>query len=159
MLNSDGSLFRVVEKNCFCAATRIADCDKDQINIQVLSAVPGTGFNYDKKPENALRVARFLNDHIAGVVTEGQGRFIALGTVPMQQVDMAIAELNRCVLELSMKGVQIGSHICGKSLDDAEFEPFWAEVDRLDCCVFVHPWYMSTEDRVGKHWFPWLLVS
>ena len=100
MLNSDGSLFRVVEKNCFCAATRIADCDKDQINIQVLSAVPGTGFNYDKKPENALRVARFLNDHIAGVVTEGQGRFIALGTVPMQQVDMAIAELNRCVLDM-----------------------------------------------------------
>lgn len=48
-----------------------------------------------------------------------------LGTVPMQNVGFAIQELKRCVQELHMAGVQIGSHICGKSLDDADYEPFW----------------------------------
>lgn len=76
----------------------------------------------------------------------------------MQAVDLALVELRRCVETLGMPGVQIGSHICGKSLDEPEFEPFWEEVQRLDCSVFVHPWDMSTEPRVQKHWFPWLVL-
>ena len=76
MLNSDGSFFRAIDENCYCASTRIEECDRDHIKIQVLSAVPGTGFNYDKKAENANRVAQFLNDHIAQVVADGNGRFI-----------------------------------------------------------------------------------
>jgi hypothetical protein len=40
--------------------------------------VPGSGFNYTKKPENTLRVAQFLNDHIAQVVKDGNGRFVGM---------------------------------------------------------------------------------
>ena len=115
--------------------------------------MPGIGFNYEKKAEHALRVAQFLNDHIAKVVSEGNGRFvgnssgfaeriyfvvlctdsvviialcvIGLCTVPMQDTNLAIQELRRCVLEHGMPGVQIGSHIQGKCLDDPQFEAFW----------------------------------
>ena len=45
--------------------------------------------------------------------------------MPMQDVEMAIVELRRCVQELKMAGIQIGSHICGKNLDEPEFEPLW----------------------------------
>jgi len=159
MRNPDGSLFRAIQSNCTCPSVRIAECDKDNVSIQVLSTVPGSGFNYERKAENALRVAKFLNDHIAEVVRDGGGRFLALGTIPMQNVDMAIAELRRCVVELDMVGVQIGSHICGKSLDDPIYEPLWEEIVKLDCCCFVHPWDMSTADRVQKYWFPWLVQS
>lgn len=157
MRNSDGSLFRAIESNCFCAATRIEECNKDNVTIQVLSTVPGSGFNYEQKPSSTNRVAQFLNDHIAQVVRDGGGRFVGLGTVPMNDVDLALVELRRCVRELGMAGVEIGSHICGKNLDDPEFEPFWVEVEKLDCCVFVHPWDMSKAPRVQAYWFPWLL--
>ena len=103
MLNSDGSLFRAIESNCFCAAKRIEECDHDGISIQVLSAVPGTGFNYEKKAEQTRRVAQFLNDDIAEVVKNGNGRFVGklklLWTVrPSQRFDTTL--LWRIVLVL-----------------------------------------------------------
>lgn len=56
-----------------------------------------------------------------------------------------------------MPGVQIGTHVNDWNLDVAELEPFWAEVARLDACIFVHPWDMQKGPRYAKHWFPWLL--
>jgi aminocarboxymuconate-semialdehyde decarboxylase len=163
-----------VERNCFCPQTRIEECDRDGVTIQVLSTVPGIGFNYSKLPERALQVGQFLNDHIAEVVAQHPDRFIGLCTVPMQDVDMSVLELRRCVEDLKMVGVQIGSHVEGRTLDDPMFEPFWRvsspffkgmvvsvnstqECERLDCAIFVHPWDMSNASRLQKHWFPWLL--
>lgn len=124
---------------------------------QVLSTVPGTGFNYHVPAVDALEVAIFLNNHINEVVTEHPTRFVALGTVPMQDTELAIQELRRCMKELRFAGIQIGSHINGKNLESPDLEPFWQEVEALNCAVFIHPWYMGTEQRLAKHWFPWLL--
>lgn len=125
MRNSDGSLFRKVERNCFCPDTRIQECDRDNVAVQVLSTVPGIGFNYEKDAQKALKVGVFLNDHIAEVCAAHPDRFVALCTVPMQDVELSVRELRRCVEEHKMLGVQIGSHICGKTLDDPIYEPFW----------------------------------
>jgi aminocarboxymuconate-semialdehyde decarboxylase len=157
MLNSDGSLFRVVDENCWSPFSRIEECDDKNVTIQVLSTIPGTGFNYTVPAADALVVAEFLNDHIRDVVKENPKRFVGLGTVPMQDTPLAIQELRRCILELGMVGIQIGSHIDGRNLEHESLEPFWAEVEALNCCVFIHPWYMSPVDRLRKHWFQWTL--
>lgn len=157
MLNSDGSIFRVVEENCWCGEKRITECDEKNVTIQVLSTVPGIGFNYNVPAADALVVAQFLNDHLSGVVKENPTRFLGLGTVPMQDVNIAITELRRCVLELGMVGVQIGSQVNGQNLEAPYLDAFWSEVEALNCAVFLHPWDMSGDDRMKKHWFQWTL--
>ena len=84
-------LFREVEDNCFQVEARITDMDNTSVDKQVLSTIPVL-FNYWAKPADALETARFFNDHIAETAAGNPQRFIGLGTVPMQDVDLAIGE-------------------------------------------------------------------
>jgi aminocarboxymuconate-semialdehyde decarboxylase len=157
MLNSNGSLFRVVEENCWCPHKRVQEMDEKGVDVHVLSTVPGTGFNYHVPANDALEVARFLNDHLYDTIQLYPTRFIGLGTVPLQDTELAIAELRRCMKDLKFIGIQIGSHVSGKNLESPDLEPFWNEVEALNCAVLIHPWYMGTEPRLAKHWFQWTL--
>ena len=74
-------------------------------------------FSYWAKPEHTLDLCRILNDDVAKLCAERPNRFVGLGTLPMQAPDLAIEELRRCVEELGMPGVQIGSHIEDWDLD------------------------------------------
>ena len=97
--------------------------DETGVSIQVLSTIPVL-FNYWAKPEDGLETSRFFNDHIAETVDKNPNRFIGLGTVPLQDVDLAIKEMERCVHELKMPGVEIGTNVNGKNLGDKKFFPF-----------------------------------
>jgi aminocarboxymuconate-semialdehyde decarboxylase len=90
------------------------------------------------------------------VVREPQ-RFIGIGTVPLQDIDLAIKEMERCVRELKMPGLEIGSNINGINLSDRKFFPFWQAAEELGCALFVHPWDMMGENDMQKYWLPWLV--
>ena len=117
----DDKFFREVDDNCWSDEARIKECDKLGVDVQVLSTVP-VMFSYWAKDKDTLVVAEFLNDHIADIVKRNPKRFIGLGTVPMQNPDLAIQELIRCK-ELGLRGIQIGSHINDWNLDRAELFP------------------------------------
>lgn len=155
MIKGD-KFFREVEENCWSSDVRTKEMDMTEVGVQVLSTIPVL-FNYWAKPEHGLETSRFFNDHIAQCVDHHPTRFIGLGTVPLQDVDTAIKEMERCVKELKMPGLEIGSNINKKNLGDAEFEPFWQAAEELGCAIFVHPWEMMGEEDITKYWLPWLV--
>lgn len=155
-MHIDGRFFRSIDSNCWDPTVRIAECDRLGVSTQVLSTVPVL-FAYWAKAADTLDFARFLNDHVAGVCRDRPDRFIGLGTVPLQDPQLAIGELERCVGELGMRGVEIGSHVNHWNLNAPELFPFFERCEQLGAAVFVHPWDMMGQESMQKYWLPWLV--
>ena len=151
----DDRFFREVEENAWDAKARMKECDHHHVDVQVISTVP-VMFSYWAKPEHTLDLAKILNDHIAGIVSDYPKRFIGLGTLPMQKPSLAIRELERC-LDIGLTGIQIGTHINDWNLDAPEVFEVLQAAETLGAAVFVHPWDMMGKDQMPKYWLPWLV--
>ncbi len=151
----DDEFFREVEDNCWSAETRMKECDHHHVNVQVLSTVP-VMFSYWAEPKDTLDLSIFLNDHIAGIVEKYPKRFVGLGTLPMQDSELAIKELERCK-EIGMRGIQIGSHINNWNLDQPEVIDVFTAMEALDMALFVHPWWWMAKEKMPKYWLSWLV--
>ncbi len=149
-------LFRVVKENCYKEEIRVTQMDESGVTHQVISTIPVL-FNYWARPADGLETSRFFNDHIAESVGKRPDRFIGLGTVPLQDTDLAIREAERCIRDLKLAGLEIGTNINGENLSDNRFFPFYEAVEKLDCALFVHPWEMMGEKQIAKYWLPWLV--
>jgi aminocarboxymuconate-semialdehyde decarboxylase len=156
MVSDEGVFFRKVEPNCFDPHERIKECDHHGVDVQVLSTVP-VMFSYWTKPQDGLTVAKFLNDDLARVVSDHPKRFVGLGTLPMQDAALSVQELERCIGQLGLRGVQIGSNINGVNLDDERFFPVYEALEHLGAALFIHPWEMMGEKQMQKYWLPWLV--
>src|SRR5690606_18934929 len=99
----------------------------------------------------------YINDHIAETVSNYTGKFIGLGTVPMQDVDVAIKEMWRCMNELKMPGFEIGFNINGKNLSEPSFFPFFEAAEKMGCALFIHPWETMGTVQIQHYWLPWLV--
>jgi len=155
MMKGD-KLFRVVEENCYKEDVRTKDMDETGVSTQVLSTIPVL-FNYWAKPKDGLETSRFFNDHIAETASKNSKRFIGIGTVPLQDIDLAVKEMERCVTELKMPGIEIGTNVNGKNLSDKSLIPFFQAAELLNCSLFIHPWDMMGEDEMKEYWLPWLV--
>lgn len=148
--------FREIGDNCWRPESRLRECDELGVDVQALSTVPVL-FNYWAKGPDAHDTARFLNDHIASVVRAHPNRFVGLGTLPMQAPDLAIAELERCMNDLGMAGVEIGTHVERMNLNAPELFPVFEAAEALGAAVFVHPWDMMGKSEMPDYWLPWLV--
>ena len=155
MKKDDGQSFREIDENCWDPEKRIMEMDGAGVTVQVLSTVP-VMFSYWSKPNDGAEIAKFLNDQIADVVTEFPLRFVGLGTVPLQQTDLAVKELERCK-QIGLSGVQIGTNVNQKNLGEPEMFDFFAACEALELAIFVHPWDMMGQDDMQKYWLPWLV--
>ncbi|MBC23522.1 MAG: 2-amino-3-carboxymuconate-6-semialdehyde decarboxylase [Phycisphaerae bacterium] len=152
----DGKVFREIRENCWDPDVRLIDCDLAGVTQQVLSTVP-VMFSYWAKAADTNDLSRYLNDHLAQTIQKYPNRFHGLCTVPLQDADLAARELERCVKQLGLPGVQIGSNVNGINLGDPSLAPFFDAAHELDAAIFVHPWDMLGSERMSKYWLPWLV--
>ena len=132
-----GRPFGPITRHYWDTEARLADMDAAGVDMQVVSLNPP--MVTWAPPEAGARLARLVNDEMAKAVRGSKGRLHGLATLPMQDVPAAVAEAERAVKELGLKGVYIGTHVRGVDLDDARFDPFYAACQGLDVPVFLHP--------------------
>jgi aminocarboxymuconate-semialdehyde decarboxylase len=128
----------VPEIPAFDADEYVRALDGAGIDMAVLS-LPGPSPDALPTPAERLRFAREVNDAYAAAVARHPRRFRAFGRVPLVDRDAAPEELRRIILELGMSGVTLPTNVLDRPLDDAAFDAFWAEADRLHAVCFLHP--------------------
>lgn len=131
----------------FDPGMRLAAMDEVGVETQLLSYTCPNCYWADGKM--AEQVARVMNDHMAEVCARWPRRFRGLGSIPMQDVDLALRELERCVDQLGMVGLIILANVNDVLLDDARFEPVWAECNRRRLPVLLHPTVPPGFDAMG----------
>jgi len=152
----DGKFFREIQDNCWDPKVRIKDCDHTNVDVQVLSTVP-VMFSYWAKPNDTLDLSKYLNDHLASVINDYPDRFLGFGTLPMQSPGLAVKEMERCIKDLKLSGIEIGSHVNDWNLDNENLFPIYEAAEELGAAVFVHPWDMMGKEKMPKYWLPWLV--
>jgi aminocarboxymuconate-semialdehyde decarboxylase len=152
----DDKFFREVWPNSWDAPLRIADYAKFGIQTQVISTVP-VMFCYWAAGADALVMHQALNDHTAQVCGQFPRNYLGLGTVPLQEPKLAIEEMRRCMRDLNLCGVQIGSHVGQWNLDEPALFEFFAAAEEMGAAILVHPWDMMGSDSMPRHWLPWLV--
>jgi aminocarboxymuconate-semialdehyde decarboxylase len=130
---------------------RIEHMDRMGIELQGLATFVSQ-YAYWAPPKAGAQSARIQNDRVAAAVADHPERFVGLGaTVPLQDVDLAIAEMDRVVDELGFKGLQIGGTVDGHNLDEDRFRPFWQAVAAKGVPVILHPSGFPEGQRLGDY--------
>ncbi len=131
-------------------AQRFIDMDKMGVDVMVLSPAPPQ-FNYQADATLCHEASQLINDRLSSVVKQQPTRLAALGTVPLQDTDLAITEMNRCMGELAMPGIEIGANAGHDELSAERLEPFWARAAELGATILLHPTAFAS-DRFGAHY-------
>lgn len=135
----------------FDVERRLEDMKRMGVDMQILSVAPAmTYYALDAGLNTDLAAA--LNDALLEVVQEHPDRFRCMAQVPLQAPKAAARELHRAV-KAGHIGVQIGSNVAGKNLDDPGLDPFWQAVSEADVPVFIHPVdVMGINDRLKDYY-------
>src|SRR5947208_16164538 len=102
-----------------------------------------------------------VNERLAQIVAATPERFVALGTVPLQDAGLAVAELEYGVKKLGLRGVEINPSVTGLDLTDAKLglDKFFSKVQDLDVLIFIHPVAFTHADRLMHHYLNTVLVN
>jgi aminocarboxymuconate-semialdehyde decarboxylase len=129
---------------------KIAAMDRMRIDISALSVAPPTYF-YALSPEAGLAASRLSNDGIAQMVAKYPARLRGMATLPMQDPDAAITELERVVKEYKFKAVEMGTSIEGEQLAHPRFRPVLKTIEQLGCFIFTHPYACSAKGGMDRY--------
>ncbi len=131
-------------------ARTLAVMDERRIDLAAVSPSPLL-FHTQWPAELAIGLHRRVNDHLAEIARKHPDRFAPLGTVPLQNVELAVDELGRC-MELGLSGIEIETHAAGRNLDDPSLRALFARAEQLDAVIFLHPLTVLGADRLAKHY-------
>lgn len=122
------------------------------LDVSILSIAP-TLFFYNLDADSAWALARTANEAVAEMASRSEGRLYGMATVPLQDPPAAAHELRRAVQELGLRGVQIGTSMEARPLDDPAFEPFFQASEELGAPVVLHPYYVGPRPQLGDFYF------
>jgi aminocarboxymuconate-semialdehyde decarboxylase len=133
---------------------RLKDMDRMGVDIQAVCPAPYHFFYFTEVGYGA-ELAREVNEGIAQLVADTPDRFVGMGSVPLQNAELAIKELEYCVKKLGMKGIEICTNVNGKNLTDPslKLDKFFARCEELGVVIFMHPLGWTQADRLTNHYF------
>ena len=133
---------------------RLQDMDRMGVDIQAICPAPYQFF-YWAEPDYGAELAREVNEGIAQIVADTPDRFVGMGSVPLQDCQLAIRELEHCVKNLGMRGIEICTNVNGKNLTDPglKLDKFFARCEQLGVVIFMHPLGYTQADRLTHHYF------
>ncbi len=146
-----GKLFAKIGPKLNGVDERLKDMDALGVDVQAISPSPGQ-YYYFAPPEVGRDVARTINDGMAAAVAKHPDRLVGMGSVPLQNTEMAIEEMRRCVNELDLRGIEINSHVNGRELAEDDFRPFFAAAEELGVLLFLHPLGFTHGQRLSEHY-------
>lgn len=132
-----GKVYRTVHERAWSPSRRIEDMDTMGLSHQAISPMPEL-LSYWMAPRDAAQLLRYLNEEIAGMAALSGGRLVGMGAVPLQDLDLALAELDYVADKLGFRAIEIGSNINGKPPGAPEFAPFFEACAEKGVSVFVH---------------------
>lgn len=128
----------------------LEEMDRAGIEVRVLSPPPFT-FRYWLGASDGVDLCRRLNDSLAEVVSQHQGRLIGLCTLPLQDTEAALRELDRATNELGLAGLEVGTIVGDGNLSDGRLTPLWEAVSARGVPVLVHPDFVPNP-RLANHY-------
>jgi aminocarboxymuconate-semialdehyde decarboxylase len=143
--------FNEIVPNLTQPEQRLRDMDRMGVDIQAISVMPPQFF-YWAEPEVGAKLTRMMNDRLQEIVQAHPDRFVGLGALPMQDVDLALTELERVAEELRFGGLEICTNVNGVDFDDARFVPFFEKVVEQDLLLVVHPNGFSQGERLSDYY-------
>jgi len=91
-------------------------------------------------PKKAEDLARRANDAMAELVRLYPDRFVAaVATLPLNNMDAALAEVDRAFNDLRLRGILLYTPVNDKPLDSPEFMPLYEKMSRYDLPIVIHP--------------------
>ena len=139
LFRRNGSTVAWSRPDMFEIDQRLREMDKKEIAVRVMSLSAPNIYLWDDADQ--IEAARHINDALRKLCRQHPDRFIGLASLPLKDIEGSLVELDRCISELDMKGVIIGSNIDGLQLDDPKFHPIWARINELRLPVFEHPMF------------------
>ena len=135
MTNAEGELFNPM--NAWTPEQRLADMDSLGVDIQVVSTNVAF-YKYDQDVATTVAIAQACNNEVRQMTVDYPARFAGLATLPMQDIPTAIAELERAVVQLGLKGAMINDQVNERTFDEPEFLPFWKAAEQMGALIFIH---------------------
>ncbi len=129
---------------------RLKDMDKMGIDVQAISTSPLQYF-YGVDADLGRQTSRAINERIAEIAASHPERFAPLGTAPMQEPRLAVAELEHCMKTLGFRGMEIGTNVAGVEIADPRYEAFWTRAEALNAVIFLHPIGFTDPSRLTQH--------
>ncbi len=130
---------------------QLEDMDRAGIDLAVLQPPP-IGYYYWTEPAVGAELARLVNQNTADFIAKYPQRFLGWATVPLQDPELAAAEVRFAVRELKLSGITLTSNVNGHGLDERMFDPFWAAVQELDAPLFIHPGNPPGAERLANYY-------
>ena len=152
LLRKQGHTVAWYREPMFDIESRLREMDRLGIAMRILSL--STPNVYEWRGARQVEAARRMNDVTAGLCRAHPGRFGGLGSLPLDDIDASLAELDRITGELGLHGVMIGSNIGGLPLNHPRFEPVWARIDALRLPVFEHPMFPANTSDMEEFELP-----
>ncbi len=132
-------------------SVRLKDMDDNGVDMQVLSQTPQT-FLYDQDPGMVVETSTMINECIAACIKAHPTRFMGIAAVPLQAPEKAADVLKHAMTKLGLQGMQIGTNVKQKNLDDPALEPLWATAEELGAFILMHPQFVVPTDRFKTYY-------